>query len=56
MADTSKPVTKKVVAPKQRYFVPALGKSVEANDLDEVAEIVKKETAEEKTKADEGKE
>lgn len=35
---------KKVVAPKQRYFVPALGRQVEASNLDEVAEIVKKET------------
>lgn len=44
----SKPVkrrtAKKVVAPKQRYFVPALGRQVEASNLNEVAEIVKKET------------
>lgn len=48
MADDKKttPAKKKaVVARKQRYFVPALGKSVEASSLDEVADIVKKETS-----------
>lgn len=35
--------SKKVVARKQRYFVPSLGKTVEANDLREVEAIVKKE-------------
>lgn len=34
---------KTVVAPKQRYFVPELSRTVEANSLSEVAEIVKKE-------------
>lgn len=56
MTDAKQDSTKKVVVKKQQYFVPVLGKSVEAGDLDEVAEIIKKETAEEKTKADEGKE
>lgn len=46
-ASESKPTkrtTKKVVARKQRYFVPALGRTVEASNLNEVAEIVKKES------------
>lgn len=54
MVETSnKPDTKAkaVVAPKQRYFVPELGREVEAADLTEVAEIVKKESAQ----ADNGK-
>jgi hypothetical protein len=55
MVDASKkPEAEKkaVVAPKQRYFVPELGKTVEAKNLDEVADIVKKESANkgEKTK------
>lgn len=47
MADKSdKPTENKpVIAKKARYFVPTLGKSVEAKDLDEVTEIVKKENA-----------
>lgn len=48
-ASESKPVIKQttkktVVAKKQRYFVPELGRQVEARNLNEVAEIVKKET------------
>lgn len=42
----TKPAARKaVVAKKQRYFVPALGRTVEAASLDEVANIVKKEKA-----------
>jgi hypothetical protein len=45
-AQAEKPAAKKaVVAKKQRYFVPDLGRTVEAESLDEVAEIVKKEKA-----------
>lgn len=54
MADSNKTTETKdkaVVAPKQRYFVPALGREVEAKDLAEVAEIVKKEN---KPTADKG--
>lgn len=47
-AKTEKPAAKKaVVAKKQRYFVPELRRTVEAESLDEVAEIVKKEKANE---------
>ena len=46
--ENQKPATKTTrktqVVKKSRYFVPALGRSVEANSLDEVADIVKKET------------
>lgn len=55
MVNTSKPdepKKKDVVAPKQRYFVPELSRTVEAKDLDEVAEIVKKETAAPKGKGE----
>lgn len=46
-AKAEKPAaTKVVVAKKQRYFVPELRRTVEAESLDEVAEIVKKEKGE----------
>lgn len=45
-----KTTRKAVVTKKARYFVPALGRSVEASSLDEVAEIVKKETSPRKRK------
>lgn len=49
----TKPTAKKtVVVKKNRYFVPSLGRSIEAADLDEVAEIVKKETATPKGKGE----
>lgn len=35
--------TKRVVAKKQRYFVPSLGREVEAVNLAEVEKIVNKE-------------
>jgi hypothetical protein len=42
----TKPAARKaVVAKKQRYFVPELGRTVEATSLNEVAKIVKKEKA-----------
>lgn len=47
MVDSNKkPETKDkaIAAPKQRYFVPELGREVEATDLAEVAQIVKKES------------
>lgn len=59
MADTSeKPqaVNKAVVAPKQRYFSPQLGESVEADNLEDAQAIIEKETkAREKQKAEENK-
>jgi len=42
-ATESKAAKKTVVVKKQRYFVPSLGKTVEAEDLREVEAIVKKE-------------
>lgn len=39
------PAKKTVAIKKQRYFVPELGRSVEAKDMAEVEAIVKKETA-----------
>lgn len=45
---------KTVVASKQRYFVPALGRQVEANDMAEVEEIVKKENAKAKGEVTKG--
>jgi hypothetical protein len=43
--ETTTPTRKKVVAKKQRYFVPSLGRQVEATNLAEVEKIVNKETA-----------
>ena len=43
--ETTAPARKKVVAKKQRYFVPSLGRQVEATNLAEVEKIVNKETA-----------
>ena len=43
--ETKAPARKKVVAKKQRYFVPSLGRNIEATNLAEVEKIVNKETA-----------
>jgi len=40
----TKTAKKRVVIKKNRYFVPSLGRSVEAANLKEVEKIVKKET------------
>lgn len=42
-SETKQATTKKVVVKKQRYFVPALGRQVEATNLAEVEKIVNKE-------------
>lgn len=55
MADANKqPETeaKPVAVKKARYFVPKLGKTVEAESLEQVAEIVKKETSATKGKGE----
>lgn len=46
-ADKPETETKAIVAPKQRYFVPELGETVEATDLAEVEKIVQKRKADE---------
>lgn len=55
MVDANKqpePANKPVAVKKARYFVPELGKTVEAESLDEVADIVKKETSANKGKGE----
>lgn len=57
MANDSKPeqTDKTLVVPKQRFFTPDNG-VIEADDLNEVAEIIKKRKADEKKAAEkEGK-
>lgn len=49
-AETKPATSKKVVAKKQRYFVPALGRQVEATNLAEVEKIVIKENTKGKGK------
>lgn len=55
MADAQtqpEPAKKTVAVKKARYFVPTLGKTVEAESLEQVAEVVKKETSAQKGKGE----
>lgn len=57
MADNAKPSNdngKVLVTPKEKYFVPALQASVEAESLDEATKLAEKELASRKSEKTKG--